>query len=163
MTQLSPLAGQDALALPARGKILCAAILLIALSGICNVAQAASATPSLSTYTQLENALNAGKSVHVALDFSRCTVAGSQQAGPSLKGGMQIGSFLIPDGKFIAFSDVHQTLDSQNHPVTEYIRYEVRPDGQVSIRSAILQTSADTASLRGTYICTIGHGANFIE
>jgi len=58
---------------------------------------------------------------------------------------------------------VHQTLDSQNHPVTEYIRYEVRPDGQVSIRSAILQTSADTASLRGTYICTIGHGANFIE
>ena len=146
---------------PVRGKSLCTALCLAALSSTCIAAQTVTSVSPSNAYAQLVSALTEGKNVHVDVDFSQCTATDSHQAGPHLRGGMQIGSFLISDGQFIAFSDTHPTLDAHNRPVTEYIRYRVMPDGLVSIQSAAISGASDTASPRGTYQCAMGRGVNF--
>jgi hypothetical protein len=80
----------------------------------------------------------------------------------ALNDGLRIDSFLIPDGRYIAFIDEHRTLDPKNHPVTEYVRYHVMPDNTVTIDTAFAANGADTASSRGTYRCTINQGIRFI-
>jgi hypothetical protein len=126
-------------------------------------ARAASPDGVLADYTALQQALNDGESiVSVRLDMSRCTSADGGKPGPALRGGLRIDSFLIPDGRYIAFIDEHRTLDPKNHPVTEYVRYHVMPDNTVTIDTAFAANGADTASSRGTYRCTINQGIRFI-
>jgi hypothetical protein len=62
-----------------------------------------------------------------------------------------------------AFSDVHPTLDPQNHPLTEYIQYRLKVDGQVSVRSSAVLSEANVAIPRGDFACTMGQGIRFLK
>jgi len=139
-----------------------AGTLAVALSCLCAAMPAQAAAQSISGYAQLESALTEGQDISVQVDLGRCTVADTGKPGPQLRGGTRIGTFLIPDNKYVAFTDVHPTLDAQNHPVTEYIRYQITPDGAVTVRTAFRSGSSDTATPRGVYNCAINQGIRLI-
>ncbi len=115
------------------------------------------------SYTQLLGALTSGRSVAVAVNFSQCSISGTGTSGPQVVGGFFIDSYLVPNNLYIAFSDVHETLSPQNARVTEYTRYRVTPDGQVSIRTASVLLSDGTLSNQAEYQCAIGKGIHFHE
>jgi VirK protein len=137
--------------------------LIAALAASAGTAHAASADGALADYTALEQALTDGQStVSVRLDMSRCTSTENGKPGPAVRGGLRIDTYLIPDNRFIAFSDEHSTLDPKNHPVTEYVRYRVMPDNTATVDTEILANGADTAQPRGSYRCTFNQGIRFI-
>jgi hypothetical protein len=146
----------------ARGRIAGVA-LIAALALFGETARAAGADGTLANYAALEQALTDGhNSVDMRLDLSRCTSTDGGKPGPAIRGGMTIGTFLIPEGRYIAFLDEHRTLDPKNHRVTEYVRYHVMPDNTVTIDSAFAPDGADTATARGSYRCTINEGIRFV-
>ena len=117
---------------------------------------------ALSTYPQLIAALSRGEDVAVTVSFPECTAADTGVPGPAVTGGLHINAFLSSQGNYVAFADVHKTLDSQNHPITEYIRYKVTPDNVVSVSTTTL--TADSRLLRSpSYQCPMGSGASFTE
>ncbi len=115
-------------------------VLAAAVFVIC--ASAASAAPTESAdsphvspvkkYSQLRNALLSGKTVVVTIQFDKCTVPGGGATNLHFSGGFRINEFVIPNDGYISFSDVHSTLEADT-PVTEYVRYLMRPDGAVTI------------------------------
>ncbi|QYD73648.1 VirK family protein [Paraburkholderia edwinii] len=152
--------GRTAARARAAGAALLAAL---AVFGQSAHAAPAAADGALASYAAIEQALMDGHSVvNVRLEMSRCTSTEGNKPGPAIRGGVSIGSFLIPEGRYIAFIDEHQTLDPKNHPVTEYVRYHVMPDNTVTIDTAFAANGADTASSRGSYRCTINEGIRFI-
>ena len=154
-----------------RRKLISSAMSLIAGAGLVVLTQDSASgsevvTPgpghgqALPTYPQLLTALSRGQDVAITVSFPECTAADTGAPGPAVTGGLRINAFLSSPGDYVAFSDVHQTLDPQNHPVTEYIRYKVTPDDIVSVSTTTL--AADSRLLRSTsYRCPIGSGASF--
>lgn len=142
------------------------------LAGACSYSMATFAvlpTP-LNDYQAIKSALSIGKAVTLVTTFDRCE--GQRDGKPrSLKmiGGLQIASFLIPDDKYIVFSDYHQRLsDKEGAPQVEFTRYKIMPDNHLLIETKRYPT---TASFPGeqqekvfspvTWNCTIGSGAQF--
>jgi hypothetical protein len=120
--------------------------------------QSAHRSGAAEDYRQLRTALKDGRSVAVTVHFVQCAGPGGVK-GPDVIGGLHINAFLSPQGN-IAFSDVHDTLDPQNHKVTEYIRYNVAADGKVSVNTTTL--ASDNQVIRSVvYQCAIGEGARF--
>ncbi|ARA80819.1 VirK family protein [Pseudomonas ficuserectae] len=133
-----------------------AALLALALPG------AAHAGDALVSYPAIIQALNTGESVAVAIDLGQCksSVAGAEPS--KTKGGKRIDAYRItPDGT-LAFSDSHFTLDRDNKPIEQFIRYQIRSNG-----SAVF--SMTTLSVPGyqqvgnpvSYECAIGKGLSF--
>jgi hypothetical protein len=98
----------------------------------------------------------------VQVDLSRCTAKDGDHAGPNVRGGVRIDSYLVGPDHVIAFIDAHRTLDPQNHPSTNYVRYRVAPDQSVTVSVALAADSAATAMPRGEYRCAINQGIRFI-
>jgi hypothetical protein len=138
---------------------LCAAVLAGAACAFANMPAAAQELPD---YHALVAALMAGQSVTTLLDLGLCNRDGSDAAGPPMQGGMRITNFLIPNSQYVAFADTHQTLDTEDRPVTEYIRYRAMPDGSVTVRSAKLGDAGDKVTQLGVFHCRIAHGIRFI-
>jgi hypothetical protein len=136
--------------------------LVAALAAFGETAHAASGDGALADYTALEHALSDGRTVSVRIDMNHCTAAEGGKPGPAFRGGLRIDSWLIPDGRYIAFIDVHRTLDPKNRPVTEYVRYHVMPDNTATIDTAFAPDGADTATPRGSYRCAINQGIRFV-
>jgi VirK protein len=136
--------------------------LLTALSGLSVASHAASPAGTLADYSALEQALDEGQTVNVRIDFTHCTSKDGNHPGPNLHGGVRIDSYIVLPDRNIAFSDVHHTLDPQNHPTTEYVRYRVAPDQTATVSIAFLAGSSDTATPRGEYRCPINQGIRFI-
>jgi hypothetical protein len=139
------------------GLALCAA-----LTSISGMAQAAPTTGTLTDYAALDQALAQGDAISVQVDLSRCTSNDSDHAGPNVRGGVRIDSYLVRPDHVIAFNDAHRTLDPQNHPSTDYVRYRVAPDQSVTVSVASAADGAATATPRGEYRCTINQGIRFI-
>jgi hypothetical protein len=116
---------------------------------------------SVSRYDQVFAALQTGKPVEVLIDLSRCAVTKGNGRGPSVQGGLRISNFIV-SSQGISFSDVHQTLDASNHPVTEYIRYRLDREGNVTVRIAKLAAAADEAVGQGEYACAQPEGVRFL-
>lgn len=127
----------------------------------CGQAESDTDSAQLNGYTRLLGALTSGKAVTVAVDFSQCIVVGTGTSGPPVVGGLLINDYLVPNNQYIAFSDVHETLDPHNARVTEFIRYQVMPDGKVSIRTTSVQLTDGTLSNQAEYQCAIGKGIHF--
>ena len=114
----------------------------------------------LASYPELLNSLKNGAGVAVTIEFPRCTAADTGAPGPAFAGGLRINAFLAAQDQYIAFSDVHQTLDPANHPVTEDLRYRVTPDDVVTLTNTTL--GADARVVRESrYRCPMGSGASF--
>ena len=113
------------------------------------------------SYTRVLDALTSGMSVEVTTNFTQCAAAGTGAGGPTITDGFHIRDFLVPENKYIAFSDVHGTLGPDKERVTEYIRYRVMPDGTVSIRSATRQTITGKPVQLVEYQCALDESVSF--
>lgn len=128
----------------------------------CAFAVAPAGAHELPTYRALVDALMAGQSVTTLLDLARCTREGSDAHGPKIQGGSRITRFLIPGDQYVAFADTHHTLDAEEKPVIEYIRYRAMPDGSVTVRFARQTGSSDEITPRGQFNCRMTDGVRFI-
>jgi hypothetical protein len=146
----------------AAGRKFAGLALCAALAGLSGAAQAAPEANTLADYAALDQALTQGDAVSVQVDLSRCTAKDGDHAGPNVRGGVRIDSYLVGPDHVIAFIDAHRTLDPQNHPSTNYVRYRVAPDQSVTVSVALAADSAATAMPRGEYRCAINQGIRFI-
>jgi hypothetical protein len=120
---------------------------------------APAAAVEASTYADVLSALQSGKTVIVLTDLSHCANPESGKAGPPLQGGFRICAFLILPQKGLAFADVHQTLDTSDQPVTEYIRYDLKSDGQMML-NVRRQTTAGMVK-QPPLVCQLAVGVRF--
>jgi hypothetical protein len=120
------------------------------------------AANELPTYRALVDALMAGQSVTVLLDLGLCAKEGSEARGPRMRGGSRIVRFLIPNEQYVAFADTHHTLDPEDRPVVEYIRYRAMPDGSVTVRFAKQVGTSSEVKPRGTFQCGFTRGVRFV-
>lgn len=142
------------------------------LAGACSYSMATFAvlpTP-LNDYQAIKSALSIGKTVTLVTTFDRCE--GQRVGKPrsiQMIGGLQIVSFLIPDDKYIVFSDYHQRLsDKEGIPQVEFTRYKIMPDNHLLIET---KRYPATSSFPGaqqektfspvSWDCKIGSGAQF--
>jgi len=123
------------------------------------MASAFAADP-ISGYGDVLAALQSEKVVKVLVDLDRCGTAGTGKAGPPVKAGLVINAFNVVPGKGILFSDIHQTLDSSEKPITEYIRYDFGKDSELTL--TITQLPADGPSSRDVFVCNVPVAARFV-
>jgi hypothetical protein len=121
---------------------------------------APAAATEVSTYADVLSALQSGRSVTVLTDLSRCSDPETGKAGPALQGGLRIQAFLVVAEKGLVFADVHQTLDPSDQPVTEYIRYNLKPDGQMTL-NVRRQTTAGMVK-QPPLVCELSAGVRFV-
>ncbi|MFC4274042.1 VirK family protein [Achromobacter aloeverae] len=124
----------------------------------------------LNSYQAVLGALMKGQPVTVTVDLATCRGEADGRAGPSVRGGMRIGSFLVTRDQTIAFSDTHETLhetttgSGEYEAVTEYLRYRLTPDGIVKLHMAKRGSASDKPiKIKTTYRCQLGHGVNFLR
>jgi hypothetical protein len=117
------------------------------------------AVPALGNYYSVANDLTDGKSVALTTKLGQCTTS-TGAAGPSVVGGLRINAFQIVSGLGILFSDTHQTLDSQNHLVTEFVRYRLTPAGAMTLTNTTVSAAGEVLSTVALN-CRIGKGAYF--
>jgi VirK protein len=112
------------------------------------------------SYADVLGALQGGKTVTVLTDLSHCANPETDTAGPALQGGLRIQAFLVIPEKGLVFADVHQTLDPSDRPVTEYIRYNLKPDGQMML-NVERQTVAGIVK-QPLLACQLAAGVRFV-
>jgi hypothetical protein len=139
------------------------AVLIASLYMFTSAAADKAVAHELPTYSALVDALMAGQPVTTLLDLALCTRDGSDTPGPKIRGGSRITRFIIPNGQYVAFADTHLTLDAEDRPVTEYIRYRAMPDGNVTIRFARRNDPNGDVNPRGQFHCKLTHGVRFID
>ena len=121
---------------------------------------ASSAEPAPSQYTDVVNALQTTRPVRLLTDLDQCANESEGKPGPSLHGGLSMNTFVVLPGRGLFFSDVHQTLDEESQPVTEYIRYNLTTDDRLRVSLTRIVNSAVTK--QENIVCQIPLGARFI-
>jgi VirK protein len=58
------------------------------------------------------------------------------------------------------FSDVHQTLDEENQPVTEYVRYNLTTDDR--LRVSLTRIVNSEVAKQDIIVCQMPLGARFV-
>jgi hypothetical protein len=142
---------------------LAAAVFVICASGVTAAPKESSDSPPVSPahkYSQLRNALLAGKNVVVTIHFDKCTFPDGGSTNLHFSGGFTINEFVIPNDGYISFSDVHSTLEADNTPVTEYVRYLMRPDGAVTIGFTTVSREGKVVR-ESKFICADDHAIQF--
>jgi hypothetical protein len=120
----------------------------------------ASAVAEPSQFTDVVNALQTTRPVRLLTDFGKCANESAGQPSPSLQGGLSINAFVVLPGRGLFFSDVHQTLDEDNQPVTEYTRYNLMTDDRLRVSLTRIVNSAVTK--QENIVCQIPLGAWFV-
>jgi VirK protein len=146
-------------------KFIHAAPYLLGIAGVVAVVphySSASGSPAQpGTYSQVHDALTAGKRMSITVRFDHCNDVATSMRGPPVAGGALINGFLAHDADSIAFANVHETLDEENKPLTEYIRYRVGARGGVEIRATMVETRSGQLRREVVYDCPIGQAAMF--
>ncbi len=112
-------------------------------------------------YADVLSALQSGKTTTVLSDLGHCANPETGKAGPAMRVGLRIQAFSVIPEKGLSFADVHQTLDPSDQPVTEYIRYNLKPDGQMTL-NVTRQTTAGMAKQQPLLICQLAVGVRFV-
>jgi len=120
----------------------------------------AAAEPAPSQYTDVVNALQTTRPVRLLTDFGQCANESAGQPSLSLQGGLSINAFVVLPGRGLFFSDVHQTLDEDNQPVTEYIRYNLMTDDR--LRASLTRIVNSAVTKQENIVCQIPLGARFV-
>lgn len=149
-------------------KILFSAVL--AGLSCCLVAVLAASPDTLNDYQAIKSALSTGKAVTMVTTFDHCQ--GQREGKPrsiNMIGGLHIASFLIPNDKYIIFSDYHQRLsDKDGIPEVEFTRYKVMPDNHLIVETKRYPTSGTEGGEKHnekftpvSWTCEIGSAARF--
>ena len=120
----------------------------------------AAAEPAPSQYTDVVNALQTTRPVRLLTELDHCANESEGKPGPSLHGGLSIDTFVVLPGRGLFFPDVHQTLNEENQPVTEYIRYNLTTDDRLRVSLTRIVNSA--VAKQDVLVCQIPLGAQFI-
>jgi hypothetical protein len=145
-----------------RLNVLClaAASCVWLLSGPAHQSAFAGDEPAPSQYTEVVNALQTTKPVRLLTDLGRCVNEGAGKHGPLLQGGLSINTFVVLPGRGLFFSDVHQTLDGENQPVTEYVRYNLTTDDR--LRVSLTRIVNSEVAKQDIIVCQMPLGARFV-
>src|SRR4029079_7423143 len=100
------------------------------------------------------------KPVRVLTDLGQCANESAGKHGPSLQGGLSINTFIVLPGRGLFFSDVHQTLDEENQPVIEYVRYNLMTDDSLMVSLTSIVNA--TVAKQDFMICQIPLGARLV-
>lgn len=130
----------------------------------------AASPTSLNDYQAIKSALMAGKPITLVTTFDHCQ--GQRDGKPrniKMVGGLQIDSFIIPDDKYIIFSDYHQRLsDKEGLPEVEFTRYKVMPDNHLLIETKRFSAPSSATGEKHnanfspvSWNCAIGSSAQF--
>jgi hypothetical protein len=146
-------------------KFFYAAPYLLGIAGVLAVvphySSASGSSTQPDTYSQVHDALTSGKRLSITVRFDRCNDVATDKPGPAVAGGALINGFLAHDADTIAFANVHETLDGENKPLTEYIRYRVGAQGGVEIRATMVEKASGQLRHEVVYDCPIGQAAMF--
>ncbi|MGY3443168.1 VirK family protein [Bradyrhizobium sp. USDA 4473] len=137
------------------------AILLSLLSAI-SVSSMARADEPSPKYTEVLNALQAGKNVKLILDMGRCAAAEGGKLASATQAGLVINAFRVTPQNGIGFANAHQTVDSSGHAVTEYIRHSLSREGKLTVRASKLVVGTTELVNQGEFICELPDGAKFV-
>ncbi|KRP97691.1 VirK protein [Bradyrhizobium pachyrhizi] len=141
------------------GKGLAILLSLLSAMGVSTMARADEPSPK---YTEVLNALQAGKNVKLILDMSRCAAAEGGKPASATQAGLVINAFRVTPQNGISFANAHQTVDSSGHAVTEYIRHSLSREGKLTVRAAKLVVGTTELVNQGEFICELPDGAKFI-
>lgn len=133
-----------------------AALLALSMPGLAHAGDA------LPTYSAITQALNTGKSVAVVIDLGQCksSIAGAEPS--KTKGGKRIDAYRIPPDGTLAFSDTHFSLDRDNKPIEQFIRYQVRSNGTATFSMTTLNVPGyQQVGTPVSYECAISKGLSF--
>ncbi|MCD5994229.1 VirK family protein [Pseudomonas sp. CDFA 602] len=137
-------------------KRYCAALLALSLPALANAGDA------LTSFPAITQALNTGESVSVVIDLGQCksSIAGAEPS--RTQGGKRIDAYRItPDGT-LAFSDTHFSLDRDNKPIEQFIRYRVRSDNTADFSMTTLSVPGyQQIGKAVSYDCAVGKGLSF--
>ncbi|CAM3127440.1 hypothetical protein BZK31_14100 [Pseudomonas floridensis] len=137
-------------------KRYCAALIALSLPAL---AFAGDALPDLPSITK---ALNTGESVSVVIDLSQCTSSIKGAEPSKTKGGKRIDAYRITADGMLAFSDTHFTLDRDNKPIEQFIRYRIQPDGKADFSMTTLSVPGyQPLGQSVSYDCAVGKGLSF--
>jgi hypothetical protein len=107
----------------------------------------------LKSYSEIEYALTHGENVSIVSDFDKCT---EKMHVHKVIGGLLITSYLIINHDTIKFSDWHPMITPDKKINYEYIKYDVKNDGTVIIKSFSINPR-----IVNKYTCHISNGASF--
>ncbi|CAD0217261.1 MULTISPECIES: VirK family protein [Rhizobium/Agrobacterium group] len=117
---------------------------------------------TLGTLSEIELALTAGKPVNVTVDLSLCAPGVADTPATKTQGGMRIDAYRITTDGTLAFADQHFTIDRDGKPITQFIRYQIRSNGDADF--TMVTFNMPTYERKGTslaYKCAIDHGLSF--
>ncbi|KEA04497.1 hypothetical protein QOV31_005193 (plasmid) [Agrobacterium fabrum] len=123
---------------------------------------AANDNHTLATLPEIELALTAGKPVNVTVDLSLCTPGTTDTPPTKTRGGTRIDAYRITTDGSLAFADQHFTVDRDDKPVVQFLRYQIRLDGDAELTMVVFKMPSYRR--KGTslaYKCAIGHGLSF--
>ncbi|MBB4382613.1 VirK family protein [Bradyrhizobium sp. SBR1B] len=135
---------------------------LLSLLSVASVGALARAEEPSSKYTEVLNALQAGKNVKLILDMSRCNAVEGGKPASAAQAGLVINAFRVTVQNGISFANAHQTVDSSGHAVTEYIRHSLSREGKLTVRASKLVVGTTELVNQGEFICELPDGAKFI-
>lgn len=105
-------------------------------------------------------ALGAGLRVSAAVDLSLCQPADGG-APSQTQGGLLVSPYRIQADGTLSFSDSHFTVSNAGKPITQFLRYTVRPDSAITVTSYIF-SMPDLAPLSEVaFNCRLGNGVSF--
>jgi VirK protein len=113
------------------------------------------------TAAALEQAVLAGKDIHIVLDLSRCAEHGSGNSGPEVRGSLHPDEFMVQKDHTIAFSVTHFTIRPDGTPVNEFASFRVQPNGKVTLRSIFLNAASYAVLREVEFDCEIGKDVTF--
>lgn len=129
---------------------------------LATTANAANDSHLLATFPQIELALNAGKQVGVMVDLSLCTPANADTPPTKTRGGLRIDGYRITSDGTLAFADQHFTIDRDGKPILQFLRYQIRLDGDAELTMVVFNMpSYERKGTSLAYKCAISHGLSF--
>ncbi|SDW62183.1 VirK protein [Pseudomonas syringae] len=122
----------------------------------------AHAGEELKSYPAITQALNTGESVAVVIDLGQCKSSVEGAEPSKTKGGKRIETYRITADGTLAFSDTHFTLDRDNKPIEQFIRYQIRSNGTADFSMTTLSVPGyQPVGKAVSYACAIGKGLSF--
>jgi hypothetical protein len=105
-------------------------------------------------------ALGAGLRVSAAVNLALCQPANGG-APSQTQGGLLVSPYRIQADGTLSFSDSHFTVSNAGKPITQFLRYVVRPDNAITVTSYIF-SMPDLAPLNeAAFNCQLGNGVSF--
>ncbi|MCF1450537.1 hypothetical protein FS815_27580 [Agrobacterium vitis] len=129
---------------------------------LASAVNAADDTHTLATLPEIELALTTGKPVSVAVDLSLCTPANGDTPPTKTRGGIRIEGYRITADGTLAFADQHFTIDRDGEPILQFLRYQIRLDGDAELTMVVFKIpSYERKGASLDYKCPISHGLSF--